>query len=92
VGPAEAGRFSRNFGLVCAGVADSECVGSGDFVACVEASGFASRTTITSCAWTCPATAKLQSNAAASPLDMQGALINKSAVLGKPLVTKAAVF
>jgi hypothetical protein len=90
VGTAEAGLFSRSFGLVCAGAADSECVGSGDFVACLEASGFVSRATITSCAWTCPATAKLQSNAAASPLDMQSALINKSGVLGKPLVTKAA--
>jgi hypothetical protein len=42
--------FSRDLRLIRAGVADSEGVNSEDAVACVEASGFVSRGTTTSCA------------------------------------------
>jgi len=46
--------FLRDLGLVCWGVADSEGVCSGGGAACLGASGFVSRATITSCACVWP--------------------------------------
>jgi hypothetical protein len=54
---------SRDLGLVSAGVGDSDGVCSEDGAACLEASCFFSRPTITSCAWTCPTRTTLQSSA-----------------------------
>lgn len=64
--------FSRDLRLVGASVADSEgvCSDSEDGVVCVGASGFVSRGTTTSCAWTCPTNTRLQSSDRKNPLSI----------------------
>jgi hypothetical protein len=54
--------LARDLGLVCSGVADSEGVCSGGGDACLGASGFVSRVTITSCACIGPTRTKLSSS------------------------------
>ena len=65
--------FSRDLGLIRAGVADSEgvCSDSGNGVASLGASGFVSRGTTTSCAFICPTRARLQSSGRKNPLSMK---------------------
>jgi hypothetical protein len=60
--------FLRDLGLVCSGVVDSEGVCSGDGAACLGASGFVSRATITSCACAWPTRMKPQSSTMKNPL------------------------
>ena len=71
VGSADAG-FLRDFGLACSGsgVADSAGVCSGGG-ACLGASGFFSRATITSCEYKWPTRMKLQSSAMKNPLGIK---------------------
>jgi len=71
VGSADAD-FLRGFGLVLSGsgVADSAGVCSGGG-ACLEASGFASRATITSCEYKWPMRMKLQSSTMKDPLGIK---------------------
>ncbi len=70
VGSADVGLLLRDLGLVrsASGVADSKGVCSGGGAACLGASGFASRATITSCAGVWPASMKLQSSTMKNPL------------------------
>ena len=69
VGSADAD-FLRDLGLGRCGsvVADSEGVCSGGCAACLGASGFVSRATITSCACVSPTRMKLQSSTMKNPL------------------------
>ena len=62
--------FLRDLGLgrSGSGVADSEGVCSGEGAACLGASGFASRATITSCARVWPTRMKVQSSTTKNPL------------------------
>src|SRR5437764_7568560 len=62
--------FLRDLGLVCSGsgVADSEGVCSGGGAACLGASGFVSRATITSCACVWPTRMRPQSSIMKNPL------------------------
>jgi hypothetical protein len=66
VGSAEVD-FLRDLGLPCSGVADSEGVCSGGGAACLGASGFVSRATITSCVCVWPTKMKLQSSTMKHP-------------------------
>jgi len=68
VGSADADLLPRDLGLVRSGVGDSEGVCSGGGAACLGASGFVSRATITSCASAWPARIKLQSSTLKNPL------------------------
>ena len=63
VGTAEADFFWRDLGLAPSGAGDSGGLCSEDGVACLGASGFVSRATITSCAWIWLERMKLQSAA-----------------------------
>jgi len=68
VGSADVDLLPRDLGLVRSGVGDSEGVCSGGGAACLGASGFVSRATITSCACVWPAKIKLQSSTLKNPL------------------------
>jgi len=70
VGAAEPDFFSRDLGFVRSGAADSEGVCSGDGAACVGASGFLSRATITSWPRTCPTRTRLHSSALKNAFSM----------------------
>ncbi len=70
VGSADVDLLPRDLGLVRSGVGDSEGVCSGGGAACLGASGFVSRATITSCACVWPARIKLQSSTLKSPLSI----------------------
>jgi hypothetical protein len=65
--------FSRDLGLVLAGMADSDgvCSDSEDGVACVGAFGFVSRGTTTSCARICPTSTRLHNSGRKNPLSMK---------------------
>lgn len=63
--------FSRDLGLVTAGAGDSDGVSSEDGAGCLGASGFFSRATITSCAWTCSTRTRLQSSALKNAFSMK---------------------
>ena len=64
--------FVRDFGLVVSDGGDSEeaCSEGGD-ASSLEASGFFSRATITSCAWTCPTRTRPQNNTLNIPLSIK---------------------
>jgi hypothetical protein len=68
VGSADVDLLPRDLGLVRSGVADSEGVCSGGGAACLGASGFVSRATITSCPCVWPMRIKLQSSTPKNPL------------------------
>jgi hypothetical protein len=63
--------LSRDLGWFSAGAGDSDGVCSEDGAACLGASGFFSRPTITSCAWTCPTRTRLQSSALKNAFSMK---------------------
>jgi hypothetical protein len=69
VGTSDLGFLPRDLGL--AGVADSVGVCSGGGAACLGASGFVSRATITSCACIGPAKTTLQSSTVKSHFDIK---------------------
>jgi hypothetical protein len=70
VGPVDF--FVRDLGLVVSGGGDSEGVCSeGGGASSLGASGFFSRATITSCAWTCPTRTRPQNNTLNNPLSIK---------------------
>ena len=70
VGPVDF--FVCDLGLVVSGGGDSEGVCSeGGGVSSLGASGFFSRATITSCAWTCPMRTRPQNNTLNNPLSIK---------------------
>jgi hypothetical protein len=81
----------RDLGFVRAGVADSEEVCSGGGAACLGASGFVSRATITSCASVWATTIKLQSSTLKSPVGMNRR-DKQLPPITKPLFTNSAEF
>jgi hypothetical protein len=68
VGTADVDFLLRDLGLAWLGVADSEDDCSGGGAACLGASGFVSRATITSCACVWPTRTKLQSSTMKNPV------------------------
>jgi len=71
VSPVEPDFFSGDLDLVSAGVGDSDGVCAEDGDACLGASGFFSRPTITSCAWACPRRTRLQISALKNAFSMK---------------------
>jgi len=69
VGPVDF--FVRDLGLVVSGGGDSEGVCSEGGGSSLGASGFFSRATITSCAWTCPTRTRPQNNTLNDPLSIK---------------------
>jgi hypothetical protein len=67
VGAADVDLLLCDLGLGCSGVTDSEGVCSGGGAACLGASGFISRATMTSCACVCPTRMRLQSSIIKNP-------------------------
>ena len=70
VGPVDF--FVRDLGLVVSGGGDSEgACSEGGGASSFRASGFFSRATITSCAWTCPMRTRPQNNTLNNPLSIK---------------------
>jgi hypothetical protein len=90
VGSADAGFFSRDLALGGSGVANSEGVSSAAGVACLEASGFVSRATMTSCPCIHPTRIKPQSRIPKNPVSLN-CPANDLRPANKPLFTSLSL-
>jgi hypothetical protein len=90
VGSADVDFLPRDLGLARSGVGDSDGVCSGgDGAACLGASGFVSRATITSCAWVWPSRIKLKSNTLKNPVGIKRRA-NQLRPIRKPPITRSS--